>query len=402
MNIKSRLNRFCHRLLLIPLAYKILWANVAIVALGAIVGTVVTVWHVTTYPEDIHYELIAVFALAGFAVSYIVNTWVLKRALEPLDRIQNAVDQVRQGNLETRVQLGANRDERFERLADTFNQMLAALQEDTRQLHRLSRLILQTQEEERQRVARDLHDEAAQALTSLLVHLRLTERSQTPEDIRQRVHELRELTAAALDEVRRIALDLRPKILDDLGLVTALEWRLDEFRTAHGIQVEFVVSGVTRRLPATQELVLYRVAQEALSNIAKHAQAGQVRVALEQQEDVVMLSVQDDGIGFSPTPTDDGGQGLGILGMRERLAMVGGTLSVESRPGAGTHVLARVPLAPGTALATPISAPSIPATLRTTVAAADAAGLAPAPTDDPDASRIPGGGAHVEDSHSVR
>ncbi len=338
------LRRLFRRLLRLPLFYKILWANVAIVALGAVAGTVITVWHVVTFPADIHFELIALFAVAGFVISFVVNNWVLKRALAPLDRLQDAVDRVRQGNLRVQVRSGPVSDERFDRLIETFNSMLATLEQDAEKMRHLSRLILQAQEDERQRVARELHDEAAQALTSLLVHLRLAERSQNPEELRQRIHELRELTAAALEDVRRVALDLRPKILDDLGLAAALEWRVEEFEKAHQVRASLHVEGVTQRLPRMLELVLYRVAQEALTNVARHAQASQVAVTLIQSDGQVLLRVADDGVGFDPAQVDEASDGLGLLGMRERLAMVGGEFLLESAPGQGTQLAARIPL----------------------------------------------------------
>ncbi len=347
----SQFRAIYNKLLRIPLFYKILLANLAVVVMGAVAGTVITVWHVLRYPDDLHYELIALFAVSGVIISAIVNNLVLKLALRPLDDLQSAVDEVRQGNLNVQVTPDALADERFERLFATFNQMVATLEADAQQLHRLSRLILQAQEDERQRVARELHDEAAQALTSLLVHLRLLERAHNPEEAQQRVEELRQLTAQALEEVRRVALDLRPKILDDLGLEAALGWRMDELNAGGLVQTELQVTGVKQRIPHELELVLYRVAQEALNNVARHAQAAHATIALRQGPDWLTLEIRDDGIGFDPQQPDlgrtlDRPGGLGLMGMQERLAMVGGTLTIESRPRIGTQVLARVPLNP--------------------------------------------------------
>lgn len=334
-----------NRLLRIPLFYKILLGNLAIVTLGATAGTVITVWHVLAYPDDIHYELIGVFALIGVVISFFVNNWVIQRALEPLDRLQDAVDQVRRGADDIRVTLGSIRDERSERLADTFNQMLIRLEQNTLEMQQLSRRILQAQEEERARLSRELHDEAAQALTSLLVHLRLLERTQEPADAQRRVQELRELTAAALENVRRVALDLRPKILDDLGLVPALEWRVDELNSLDGIHASFQAKGFEQRLPRHIELSLYRIGQESLSNVARHAQASEVSVSLMQADDEVVLSVSDNGCGFHPDLlVSHQPRGLGLLGMRERVAMIGGKLEILSQRGQGTHVRASVPL----------------------------------------------------------
>lgn len=343
-----------HTLLRIPLFYKILLANCAIVAAGAVVGTVTTVWHVRQYPNDVHYELIAFFTAAGVVASILVNNWVLKRALAPLDRLQDVVDEVRLGHTDVVVDPGITSDERFDRLADTFNQMLARLEEDARQMQRLSRQILQAQEEERHRLARELHDEAAQALTLLLVRLRLLERAHTPEEAQQRVQELRELTAQALENVRRVALDLRPTILDDLGLGAALEWRVDEFNVefsrGSGTHATLEVCGLDERLARDVELIFYRIAQEALSNVARHADAEQVCVSLVHAEGILTLAVSDNGCGFDLAKARhpfhaDGHVGLGLLGMRERLGIINGELQIESTLGKGTHIVARAPVA---------------------------------------------------------
>jgi two-component system sensor histidine kinase UhpB len=278
-------------------------------------------------------------------ISFFVNRWTLKRALEPLERLQETVNQVRQGQTEVRVTLGSVSDEQFDRLAETFNRMLSEHKRHAEQMQQLSRQILQAQEEERQRLARELHDEAAQALTSLLVHLRLLERAHEPEKAQQNIQKLRELTAQALEEVRRVALDLRPTILDDLGLGAALEWRIDEFTQASGVQVKIQMEGLERRLPAEIELVFYRVGQEALNNITRHAQAKHVAVSLHRENRTIRLEVVDDGVGFNPAslPTY-APAGLGLLGMRERLAMINGTLTIESGLGQGTRILACAPL----------------------------------------------------------
>lgn len=333
------------QLLRLPIFYKILLANSAIVGLGATAGTVITVWFAARYPHESHYALITFFATAGIIISFIVNKWVLRQALNPLDRLQEAVNQVRQGQQRVRINLGLVSDEQFDRLAETFNLMLIKYEQHAWQMERLPRQILQAQEEERQRLARELHDEAAQALTSLLVHLRLLEREHDPHKAQQYLHELRELAAQALEEVRRVALDLRPTILDDLGLGAALEWRVDEFRRANQVKTTVQINGLGRRLPRDVELVFYRVGQEALSNIARHAAAQNVSLTLHRIKGVISLEITDDGRGFNPDelPTNTP-RGLGLLGMRERMAMINGRISIKSKPGSGTCVLAQAPL----------------------------------------------------------
>jgi two-component system sensor histidine kinase UhpB len=335
------------RILRIPIFYKILLANSAIVGLGAAAGTVITVWHVRRYPEDIHYELIAFFTVAGLILSFFVNRWVLRRALEPLGRLQEAVDEIRQGQPGVRVALGSVSDEQFERLAETFNRMVAELERNAQQLKQLPHQILQAQEEERQRLARELHDEAAQSLTSLLVLLRLLERARDPEKAQQHLQELRDLTARALEDVRRVALDLRPTILDDLGLAAALEWRVDELNQAYDVQATIQIEGLGQRLPRDIELVFYRVGQETLSNVARHARARHVAISLRRENGLINLEVVDDGVGFDPNALPGPElRGLGLLGMRERMAMITGMLTIESEPGRGTRVLAQAPFNP--------------------------------------------------------
>ena len=330
------------RLLRTSLFYKILIANSAIVGLGAIAGTVITVWHVRQFPQDIHYELIGFFALAGILISFFVNKWVLLLALTPLARLQETVDQVRQGRQGVRVNPGSSSDERFDRLAETFNQMLAEQEDHAHQMQQLPRLILQAQEEERHRLARELHDEAAQALTSLLVHLRLLERAHDPAQAQQQIQSLRGLTAQALEDVRRVALDLRPTILDDLGLGAALEWRIDEISQVDGVEGTINIQGLEERLAPEMELIFYRVGQELLSNVARHAQAQSVEVRLTRQNDLISLEVIDDGLGFNPDlPASSAAGNLGLPGMRERLAMLHGSLTIESAPGRGTRALAQ-------------------------------------------------------------
>jgi two-component system sensor histidine kinase UhpB len=340
------------RLLRRPLFDKILFANLAVVGLGASAGTIITIWHVRAFPNDLHLELIILFAIAGVILSYLVNRWVLRRALAPLDNLQTAVDRVRSGEVNVHVQMGEVSDERFDRLAETFNAMLLRQEENAAEMQGLTRRLIGAQEEERLRLARELHDEAAQSLTSLLVRLRLLEHAHTPEEAQARVHDLRALTASALEDVRRVSLDLRPTILDDLGLGPALEWRVDEFNKEGATQGQVTVRGVEARMPRETELALYRVGQEALSNVHRHAGATRVEVNLVRANGTVTLEVRDNGIGFDPTAVRGPatttpvtrGCAMGLLGMRERMAIVGGELLVESAPGQGALIRAVVPV----------------------------------------------------------
>ena len=205
------------------------------------------------------------------------------------------------------------------------------------------RRVVEAQELERARLARELHDETGQALTSILLGLKALEERVGTADGGAAITELRDLVVATLQDVRRLAVELRPAALDDFGLVPALE-RLRDTTTEQGrIAVELKSDlDDRRRLPAETETALYRIVQEALTNVLKHADATRVTVRLRLHEKAVELVVQDNGAGFDPGAVRDGG--LGLVGMRERVALLGGRMVVESSEGAGTMLKAEVPL----------------------------------------------------------
>jgi two-component system sensor histidine kinase UhpB len=327
------------RLLRVPLLYKILGANAAIVMLGAIGGTAISLRHGALHPYAAHYGLMAELALAGVVLSLVANYLVLRLVLRPLGNLQRAVDAVRAGEMGARVERVGVTDERLEHLADTFDQMLEMQEETSKRLRAFPGQILRAQEEERRRIARELHDEAAQVLTSLLVRLRLLEQFRTPQDAQARVKELRELTARALHDVRRIALELRPAMLDDLGLVAAIQAYVDDLNAAGGVRVALTTAGLDGRLPVEVELAFYRVAQEALTNVVRHARATEAHARLKRTGTSVTLEVEDDGVGFDVRESAVT-RGLGLQGMRERMALIGGEVRVESSPGRGTRITA--------------------------------------------------------------
>jgi signal transduction histidine kinase len=206
------------------------------------------------------------------------------------------------------------------------------------------RRVLEGQELERRRLARELHDETGQALTSILLGLKTIRRAADDQGAAQAEEEVRALVVQALQDVRRLAVELRPKALDDFGLVPALE-RLSETIAERGeLDVDVQTNLPDVRLTSEVETVLYRLVQEALTNVLKHAEARTVSILVAQQGSVVTAVVEDDGRSFRPEDVGDGA--LGLLGMRERLGLLGGELTVESTPGAGTTVRAVLPLAP--------------------------------------------------------
>lgn len=203
------------------------------------------------------------------------------------------------------------------------------------------RRVVAGQELERRRLARELHDETGQALTSILLGLKAIEDGKDGQDVRESLAELRQLVVETLQDVRRLAVELRPKALDDFGLVPALERLAETFTEQTGIpaHVEAAVGDV--RLRSEAETAVYRIVQEALTNVIKHAQAATVSVVLTKKGDRVVAVIEDDGLGFDPEQADD--TRLGLLGMGERIALVDGRLSVESRPGEGTTIAIEVP-----------------------------------------------------------
>jgi signal transduction histidine kinase len=249
------------------------------------------------------------------------------------------------GVMEAHDKLGA--DARFTdndlRLAETFATRAAvAVDLSERMARDALRRVVEAQELERRRLARELHDETGQALTSILLGLRALDETLESEQSKAATGDLRELVVATLQDVRRLAVELRPAVLDDFGLVAALEHLTASFAEQTGIAVDFGAALGDRRLPGEIETALYRLVQESLTNVVKHARAERVSIALTRMEGSVKAVVEDDGQGFDPDRSDDGG--FGLVGMRERLALLGGRLRIESSPGAGTTIAADVPL----------------------------------------------------------
>jgi signal transduction histidine kinase len=225
-----------------------------------------------------------------------------------------------------------------------------ALQQRETRLEDLVRQLVKAQEEERQRIARELHDETGQKLTALAMGLAAVE-SALGTDAERAAHlvrELRELAGQSITELRNVMSDLRPSQLDDLGLVPALRWYVGSFKARHPeLTVTLTAERPPQRLPSQYETVLFRIAQEALANVAKHAHASQVTVQLCQELDRVRLEVIDDGSGFDvPLQSQVRGEehGWGLVGIRERAALVAGKCTIESQRGAGTRISVELPL----------------------------------------------------------
>jgi two-component system, NarL family, sensor histidine kinase UhpB len=198
---------------------------------------------------------------------------------------------------------------------------------------------MRAQEEERRRLARDLHDEVNQALTAILLRLEALAQ-ETPPERAPEVVELKRLVNQAMDELLNLARQLRPSALDDHGLVAALETQLKRFSARTGIEARLDTAGDPGMLADVVQTAIYRVAQEALTNVTRHAGATVVEMVVAENGGGVELRVSDDGSGFDPAVR---GRGLGLIGMAERARLVGGDLDVRSAPGGGTTITLRVP-----------------------------------------------------------
>jgi signal transduction histidine kinase len=239
------------------------------------------------------------------------------------------------------------RDQRFTsadlRLAEQFAVRAAIAVDLSRRVARDAlRRVVEGQELERRRLARELHDETGQALTSILLGLRAFDEAASTDDVEKALSDLRELVVSTLQDVRRLAVQLRPKALDDFGLVPALERLTQTFAETSGIAVDLEAQLGDDRLPDEVETTLYRIVQEALTNVVKHAEAQKVSILLVRRDGSATVVIEDDGRGFHPSAaaTDR----LGLEGMRERAELHDGRLTVESSPGAGTTLVVEVPL----------------------------------------------------------
>ncbi len=206
--------------------------------------------------------------------------------------------------------------------------------------------LMTAHEDERRRIARELHDEAGQALTALIVNLELAAQEPSPDRIRSQLVRLRELSEQTLGEIRRLIYDLRPSILDDLGLAAALRWYAKSLLDPKGIEWNLTLSGLQLRLPPALETVAFRVVQEALTNVLRHSHATRVAVSVSVAGRELSVHIEDNGRGFDARETASPGRGggFGLLGMRERVELVGGRWEVDSTPGEGTVVRVTLPI----------------------------------------------------------
>ena len=310
-----------------PLAWRIFLVNAAVFALGAAA--------LALSPATVSWPIAlteAVVLTAGLLAMLLLNLVLVRRSLAPLERLtqlMRRVDLLRPGQ-----RLDVTGPAEVRELGAVFNEMLERLERERRESGWHT---IQAQEAERKRVAQELHDEVGQALTAVMLQLsRLAKRA--PAELEAELREAQETTRASLDDVRRIARQLRPEALDDLGLVPALGALATTFAERTGIRVRRNLDDPLPPLAPEAELALFRVAQESLTNAARHAAASRVDLRLQAVDEGVLLRVRDYGKGL-----DGARPGSGIRGMRERAVLVGGDLTIDEPSGGGVEVRLKIP-----------------------------------------------------------
>jgi two-component system sensor histidine kinase UhpB len=319
------------RLTALPLLWRVYSANAAVLLL-AFLGLVLAPVTVSVPPTTT--ELVVL--VAGLVSLLALDLALLRPAFRPLNELVETMR--RHDPLSPGKRVRVDGGPVVAALAQAFNEMLDRLESERRDS---ARRALVVQEGERRRIARELHDEVGQTLTGVMLQVEALA-ARIPDELREQLDELRETARAGTEDVRRIARRLRPEALEDLGLQSALAALATGFGEQTGITIH---RQLEPSLPLSEEheLVVYRVAQEALTNVARHAHADDVRLELQRAGERVVLTVRDDGRGL---PRTEASSSHGIRGMRERAMLIGAELHIQSDPGRGTEIQLSIPLAP--------------------------------------------------------
>jgi two-component system sensor histidine kinase UhpB len=314
-------------------------ANVLLVGLTLLAASLAAGLDLTIDDQRAQFLILAL----AIVLTLCVNMWMLQRRFRPLEGLIERIEEIDPSRPDS-FELEGGPAKEIERLGQSFKRLLGSIEAERR---RAGQLVLRAQEEERRRLARDLHDEVNQALTAILLRLQALSQG-SPSEHAAEVHELKRLVNRAMEELTGLARQLRPSALDDHGLVPAIDAQLRRFAEQSGVDAALSTEGDVAGLDEDVRTAVYRVAQEALTNITRHAGASRVRVALEHDDgDGTRLIVSDDGAGFDPRASRSAGwqlgSGLGLRGMAERARLAGGELDVRSAPGGGTTVTLRIP-----------------------------------------------------------
>lgn len=324
---------------------KVILVNALMLVVEALAG----LWVTSHSLESHHYVIDTAFIIGAMVLSLGITILLLRASFRPLFSLLQTIRAISAGKTQARAAHQPT-DTEIGELAQAFNRMLDRLEETRREQ---TVLILQAQEEERRRIALELHDESSQNLTALLVHAEILQQSlqalpvkavapEAREQLRAGLQQLTQLTHGTLESIRTLALQLRPAVLDDLGLLAALRWLAEDCRERLHLSVDLQLAPLpAASLPPLYETTFFRVAQESLTNVARHAHASAVMIELASTATQVTLRIQDNGQGYAAAPRS---AGLGVRGMRERLELLNGSLELRTEPGQGTTVLATLPL----------------------------------------------------------
>ncbi len=332
-----------------PLFKQIAIGNSIIIVIGAIGGTLLTRL-LTDQAADI--SLIALFATIGTLLSITLNYWLIKLALRPLIDLSNAVEKIHTGETYIPPEFLQAAAPDISQIAAGLNTLVIELEAQNRQLRHLSERAINAHEEERKRIARSLHDDTGQALSMLIINLEHLENQLTPEDsgIREKLTNTRNIAQVTLSDLRKTIHDLRPTILDDLGLVPAIRWYARNSLEEAGIRVDFNATDEFAQLSQEIKTTLFRIAQEAVTNIVRHSNAGSAKISLERGDDIIRLHIEDDGHGFNTEQISSCAvrlQQWGLVGIIERAELVGGNVRLDSKPGRGTSLEVTMPVING-------------------------------------------------------
>lgn len=328
--------------------WSLFYRLVAVSTVAAAAMTAIALWvtseHIAGGSGEPHWGIAIPLIVTGVAITLAVVLALTRIVLRPIEELEDSIVAFGRGDVAARARPYPFTDAQVTRLIVAFNEMADALVEKQAKLTEMSSRVIAAQEDERRRLARELHDDAGQNLTSVLLGLTRLQHATSIDELRETLPSLRERLGEALEGLRGLARALRPSVLDDLGLAAAIRSSIQEFERATPVRVDTNLDGLDGRLSPQTEIVLYRVFQEAIINVVKHANATTAKVQAERHGQNVRLSVEDDGRGFDPSAPALKERGLGLFSMAERLALVDGVLHVHSMPGKGALIVAEVPV----------------------------------------------------------
>ena len=329
-------------LLRLPLFYKLIIANGAITLLAVVIAAAFIALGIRQNPNVSTPGILLPVALIAVAVSVAVNALVVHLALSPLRSLEETARAVQSGQLGVRAPESPISDSGIERLVRTFNLMLESVAGYRGRLREIAIRALDAAEKERLRLSLELHDDLAQSLAATLIQLKVARNAQGAAQVEQ-LNAIADQIAGLIERVRGLANDLRPPALDMLGLGAALTKHARAVSESTGVSVTSQIDGIDDELTAEAELALYRLVQEALHNVVRHGDTQEARLAVKRLNGRVEATITDQGRGFAVAPTLAGGA-LGLIGMFERAAYVGGKVEVDSAPGRGTTVRIQIPV----------------------------------------------------------